>query len=547
MTTTTTKSYNLHPAIDEWMRMVEQDEVLACQEQHELMTFIRGRIYDDDIVIKDDLIEKSIKRAERYFFDLHPFQRFFYAFVVGVYTKDNMLLFDEYLFLAGRGTGKNGLISTLMFNLPDINGVDDYNIDLVATSERQAKTSFMDVYKVLKRQTKKLKKFWYATKEVITHVNSMAEITYHTSNARTKDGLRPGAIIFDEIHEFLDNALVNVFSSALGKVPFARTFYLTTDGYVRGGFLDSLKATVKEVFSEKQYNLKLFPFIFKLDSPEEVHDEKNWVKAVPRILYDEVLFNQLRKEYLKALNDPSTMIEFLTKRMNIPTQDAFSVVAEWEDIMKTEQEIPNLEGLQCVGAIDYADIRDFVAVGLLFRIGEKRIWLHHSFICHKSLKLANFKFDIDAAVDQGYATIVNEDVVTPDYVLTWFLEMRKKYNITEIAADKWRINALKTTFQSAGINLKEVRSGPISHGTVSTLVDMMFSTGNIIFGEDFMMRWYTNNVKVIFDGKGNKTYEKIEPKTRKTDGFMALIHALLIEPKETAAVYYNRKLKTMTM
>lgn len=545
---TTNFKYETHPAIDEWMRMVEQGEVLACKEQHELMEFVRNRIYDDDIVIKADLIEKAITRAERYFFVLHPFQRFFYAFVVGVYTKDDFLLFDEYFFLAGRGTGKNGLISTLMFNLPDINGIDEYNIDLVATSERQAKTSFKDVYKVIKKNSKKLKKFWKITLELITHKKSTAEIAYHTSNAKTKDGLRPGAILFDEIHEFLNDELIRVFSSALGKVKYGRTFYLTTDGYVRGGYLDSLKALVKEIFSDKQYDLKFFPFIFKLDSIEEVHDEKNWVKAIPRLMYDEVLFETLRKEYKKALRDSGAMVEFLTKRMNIPTEDAFSVVAKWEDIEATQQEMPDLKRKSCVGAIDYADIRDFAAVGLLFNENGKRYWIHHTFICKKTLALTNFKFDIDRAVREGYATILDDDFIRPEYLADWFVEKRKEYNITEISADRWRFTALDEAFTKEGIKLKEVPSGPITHGKISTKVDIMFSEHSIVFGDDFMMRWYTNNVKVIFDSKGNKTYEKIEPKTRKTDGFMALIHALVIEPKEEEKTIprYNRRLRTVT-
>jgi phage terminase large subunit-like protein len=40
------------------------------------------------------------------------------------------------------------------------------------------------------------------------------------------------------------------------------------------------------------------------------------------------------------------------------------------------------------------------------------------------------------------------------------------------------------------------------------------------------MRWYVNNTYTETDGKGNVTYHKIEPKTRKTDGFFALVHAL---------------------
>lgn len=537
--------FRYHKAVSEWMYLVESGQFLACKEQHQLIEYVKKKLREPGVYVDNKKIDKVIERSERYFFKLHPFQQFFIAFVVGVYTKDNTLLFDEYLFLSGRGTGKNGLLSALIFNLPEVNNVKNYNVDIVATTEKQAKTSFEDVFDLID-SNEKLKKHFKHTKKLITHKKTRSKIEYHTSNARSKDGLRSGAIVFDEIHEFENDDLINVFSSGLGKKAFPRLFYLTTDGFVRGGFLDSMKEIVKGIFSGEVTTSKLLPFVFKLDSLEEVHDKKNWVKAIPRLVYDSVLMNQVEKEYNKALQSSSKMIEFLTKRMNIPTQDAFTAVAEWDDILATDQEIPDLTNAQCVGAIDYADIRDFVSCGLLFRVGEKRYFLQHSFICHKSLKLTKFKFDIDRAVEEGWATIIYDDMILPEYPAQWFVEQKKKYNILEVAADSWRYSLLKDKFQEYNIKVKEVRSGPVTHGTLAGLVDSLFSLKNIVFGKDFMMRWYTNNVYVKFDSKGNKTYEKIEPKTRKTDGFMAFIHALSIEPPYKPPIRRpNRRLKSV--
>ena len=39
------------------------------------------------------------------------------------------------------------------------------------------------------------------------------------------------------------------------------------------------------------------------------------------------------------------------------------------------------------------------------------------------------------------------------------------------------------------------------------------------------MRWYTNNTKVVRSKNNNYTYDKIEPKSRKNDGFMAMAAA----------------------
>lgn len=547
MTTTNypKNAYAFHPSISEWMYLVESGKFVACKEQIEIMAFVRKKLKEPDIVVKSEIIEKVIARSERYFFNIHPFQRFFIAFVVGVYRKDGTLLFDEYLFLAGRGTGKNGLLSSLIFNLPEVNNVKKYNIDIVATTEKQAMTSFEEVADVID-ESEKLKKHYKATKKTITHKKSKSKIEYHTSNARSKDGLRSGVVVFDEIHEFENDDLINVFTSGLGKKDYPRTFYLTTDGYVRGGFLDELKNLVKQIFSGEVLDQLLFPFIFKLDNAEEVHDPKMWLKAIPMLAYSKTLMKQVKKEYDRALTSASKMIEFLTKRMNIPTQDAFTAVAEWDDIMATEQDYPELKNMECVGAVDYADIRDFVSVGLLFRVGEKRYWIQHSFICHKSLKLTKFKFDIERAVSEGYATIVQEDMILPEYVAQWFVEQRKHYKIKEVAADSWRFSILKDKFEEYSIPVKEVRNGFVTHNKLAPLIDSLFSLKNIVFGKDFMMRWYVNNVFVKFDAKGNKTYEKIEPKTRKTDGFMALVHALSIEPVYKAPVKYNKKLKTRT-
>lgn len=537
--------YPWHPSISEWMYLVESGEFLACKEQHELMKFIRLKLSEPGIQIKNEIIDKHIERAEKYFFELHPFQRFFCAFVTAVYKEDDSLLFDEYLFLAGRGTGKNGLLSTIGFNLPNVNDVPKYNIDIVATTEKQALTSFEEIYDVVDA-SKQLKKHYKARKKTITHLKTRSKIEYHTSNARSKDGLRSGAVVFDEIHEFENDDLINVFSSGLGKKPYPRTFYLTTDGYVRGGFLDEMKNTAKQILNGEIKSLSLFPFIFRLDDAEEVHDEKNWIKAIPMLKYSKTLLTRLRKEYNKALESSTKMIEFLTKRMNLPVQDAFTCVADWDTILATEQEYPELQGRECVGGVDFAEIRDFAAVGLLFRDAEKRYWIHHSFICKKTLKLTKFKFDIDRAVKEGFATIIDDELIRPGVIADWFVEMNAKYRITNVAGDDFRIKALKDAFHEKGVPLQFVRSGPVTDSRIAPLIDMLFATKNLVYGKDFMMRWYTNNVYVEFDNKGNKTYKKIEGKTRKTDGFHAMKHALVIEPDYKPPVQINTKFKTYT-
>lgn len=525
------KSYKYHPHIDFYFDQIRSGKIVACKEQHQLVHYLETILNRDDIYIDFEEIEKAISTQEKYFYERFPFQKFIDCFIYGVKYKDDTLVFDEFLIMMGRGNGKNGYISPNAWYLTThYHGVKSYNIDLVATSEEQAMTSFNDIYNVLDSKWTKLKKFHYKSKVQISFKKTHSVIRYRTSNAKTKDGLRPGCVIFDEIHAYEDYENINVFTSALGKVKNPRVFYITTDGHIRGSVLDDMKRDAADILSGANKNIGLFPFICKLDSAEEADDPSMWIKANPAIEYLPNLKKRIEKDYEKSKSVPQKKVEFFAKRMNLPVQDTITSVAEWELIEATNQEIPDLTNMDCIGGIDFADIRDFVGCGLLFKKGGKRYWLHHTFINAKSLKLTKFAPGlIDAAKQQGLVTIINDEINRPEHILGWFTDMAKKYNIKKVASDIVRINYLKEKFEEAGLKLEIARSGSITHTKLSPIIEEMFATKNIVYGDDMMMRWYTNNVYVKMDGKGNKTYEKIEPIKRKTDGFMALIHALQYE------------------
>ena len=47
------------------------------------------------------------------------------------------------------------------------------------------------------------------------------------------------------------------------------------------------------------------------------------------------------------------------------------------------------------------------------------------------------------------------------------------------------------------------------------------------------MRWFTNNTKTVPWQNNTKVYGKIEPKSRKNDGFMAFVAAMTISEELT--------------
>lgn len=524
-----------HPFIDSYMDAVRNGNIIASKDIIMAMDYIEFKLNNPDIIIKSDMIDKAVELTERYFeIKLLNWELFLFALIHCYYLSTDTVVFDEFLIVMGRGNGKNGFISPVAWYLTThYHGVKGYSIDIVANSEKQAKTSFEDIYNVLERTWSTSKKFFHKTKEIIVNLKTNSYIRFNTSNAETKDGGRPGCLIFDEIHGYQTNDTINVFTSGFGKKKHSRTFYITTNGYVRGGVLDEQLRIAEDVLRGEIKDIGLLPLIYRIDEKEEAENPAMWVKANPSLPYFPILKKEVEKDFIKSKYQAGKAIEFLTKRMNCPAQDSFTIVAPWEKILATNKPIPHdtLEGMECLGAIDYAMLTDFASVGLLFKYNGIRYFIEHTFICHKALKIESrpIKFPIQEAVDKGLITIVKADSINPDVIASWFLEKSQKFAIKNIACDSYRASPLKAKFQEVGLPLTEVRSGPVTHAKIAPLIESIFAEETLVFGDNTTMRWYINNTYQELDAKGNRTYKKIEPKTRKTDGFFALIHALSID------------------
>jgi phage terminase large subunit-like protein len=527
-----TRRRDYHPYIDSYMDDIRTGKIPACKELHQAMDYIESKLGHPDVVIKQGKIAKAVELIERYFkFKLLNWELFVIALIHCYYKSQDAVVFDEIFIMMGRGNGKNGFISALSWYLTThYHGIRGYNVDVIANAEDQARISFDDVYEMLEDTWAKSRRFFHKTKKLITNTRTRSYIRYNTSNAETKDGRRSACLIFDEIHGYKDWDIINVFRSGFGKRKHSRVFFITTDGYVRQGVLDQQLEMARSVLTGEITGLGLLPLIYKIDEKEEAEDPKMWVKANPSLPYFPELQKEMNAHHVRSQHQPSEAVEFLTKRMNLPAQESYTEAVPWEKIQATNRPIPydELKGLQCIGAVDYAQVTDFASCGLLFKHKGLRYWIEHTFVCHLALRVESrpIKFPVQEMADRGLITIIREDSITPDYIVQWFLEQAKRYHIIDIVADAFRISLLESEFQAHGLPLSQVRSGPPTHSKVAPLIESMFAEEKIIFGDNPTMRWYVNNTYQELDAKGNTTYKKIEPKTRKTDGFFALIHAL---------------------
>ena len=521
--------------IQDYIDIVEQEKFRSCTEQKLLVELVKNAFKNEVLKIDAIQIEKYMSYQKYFPFALFPWEIFCFTLHNCVFRTDGQPRWSDLFILCGRGAGKNGYLSFEDFCLiTPTNGVAYYDIDICANSEEQAKTSFDEIYNILENPKfrKVFEKNFRWTKTEIQNKKTRSKIKYRTNNPKGKDGLRSGKVDFDEPHAYENWENINVFTTGLGKKPHPRRTYVSTNGDVREGPLDQLIEKSLKILKGEIPDNGFLPFICKLNNEDEVHDPDNWEMANPSLPYLPTLKEQMLREYQDYLLDPVINNAFMTKRMNIPQGRKDTEVASWENIVKTNGEVPDLTGKTCVCGIDFSKTTDFVSAFLLFKESDKYYGIHHSWFCTASNDRGRIKYPLHEAVEKGVLTIVDDVEINPTLIADWISEQRLKYDIDKIAVDSYRYSLLTRALSSIGYEAKDkmvklVRPSDIM--LVQPKIHSWFVSNKIIWGDDSLMRWYTRNTKLEPAPNNNFKYGKIEPKSRKTDGFMAFVAAVTLE------------------
>ena len=535
---------NINNHILRYINMVESGEIEACKEQHLLVAYVRKCFDTEDIYTDGEQLEKYLSLA-KYF----PYEKIFEweVFCLALHCctyrkKDHRPRWPDLFALMGRGAGKDGYIAFESFCLiSPYNGITAYDIDICANNEDQARAPFDDIYNVLENpeNSKKLKKYFYWNKEEIICTKTRSKLKYRTNSPKGKDGLRSGAVTFNEIHQYEDYANINVFTTGLGKKKHPRRNYATTNGDVRDGPLDHMLDRSLQILSGDIADNGMLPFVCRLDDKKEVHDPSKWEKANPSLRYREDLRDEIEKEYLDWKLNPAQFSAFMTKRMNIPDGNKELEVTSWDNIMASCNPIPDLSGMTGVVGTDYARINDFASAGILIRKGEIRYWITHSWLCEESIDIPRLKCPWRDWVNEGFLTLVHDVEINPDLLTEWIYQQAEKYNLAKLALDNFRYALLSNSLKSINFDSKERKNiklvRPSDIMTVVPVIESCFTNHKFAWGDNPLMRWAVNNTKLVKSGRkngtdtGNYYYAKIEGRSRKTDPFMALVAAMTIE------------------
>jgi phage terminase large subunit-like protein len=518
--------------IQEYIDFVRSEKVPVCKDQFVLCDYVEKCFAEESIYVDEQQLKRYLNQQQYFPFELLPWEKFIFTLHNCTYKAPGVLRWPVLFVYVGRGAGKNGYLAFESFCwITPINGVKEFNVDIFATSEEQAKTSPGDVRAVLEANRVKLEKYFYWNLEYIKNLKTGSEIRFHTSAPGTKDGGRPGAVVFDEFHAYQNYKLIGTARTGLGKKAMPRQTIITTDGNIRGGPLDDTKARAEQILYGKIGDNGMLPYICRLDDVKEVDNPAMWPKANPSYIYMPNLQQEMATEYADYKINPAANSDFMTKRMNMPQTYEAESVTDWKNILAAKKSLPDLTGCSCVAGIDYMMTTDFLTAGLLFKHKGFYCWIQHSWVCRASPDLPRIHAPLEEWEKLGYLTFVDGPEISPDVPAAWLANMAQRYNITVLGLDNFRYTLLTKALREAGFDTDKgganniLLTKRVTENRYVPVITSLFNTQKICWGDDPMMGWYTYNACVMTEGS-NQYYGKKEAKSRKTDGFKAMVAAI---------------------
>ena len=531
--------------VDNYIYDILNNKILSSIELKKQIAIIEKEFKEKKIVVDYELYDKYLKIGNLFFKDVFPFQCFAMAMSLCTFYKGtSRARWNKIFDYMGRGNGKDSNIAWYSTCLTSsYHGIKYYDIDIIANNMEQSLRPIDDIKAMVKDKGKE--RFYEKIGDSIISYETESYINARSSDAKMQDGLRSGAVIFNEVHAYQNYSKLNVMITGLGKIDDPRTFYFTTNGEERGSVLDDMMDTAQDVLNGLKDDRRTLYLIYKLDSIDEINDNNNWVKANPLLPYRETLFDEIEDEYELWKQNPNNMPSFPQKRMNLPISSNEMEVVPWEVILKTNQDYDyeKLKGMDCVLGLDTSKTTDWTAINLLFYDYDldKYICINHAFICGHNRDLSGIKAPYKEWCNQGYGTIIDDKEVSPEYVINYAMNLAEEndYNIVSVVIDNFKKGLYCSELEKYGYmkeneNLSIIRPSDIAE--VIPIIERTFLNERFVWGDNAMLRWATNNTKVIQwkrnkttgdNDMGNQLYAKINARFRKTDCFMALVHSMI--------------------
>ncbi len=307
-------------------------------------------------------------------------------------------------------------------------------------------------------------------------------------------------------------------------------FLITTAGADTNSICYEQHQKAQDILEGRKIDKTFYPVIYGAPDDADWTSPEVWKKSNPS-LGETIGMDKVEAACESAKQNPGEENAFRQLRLNqwVKQTVRWMPMHKW-DACKVDFDESFLEGRVCYGGLDLSSTTDITAFVLVFPPTDEDdhyyilpyFWLPEETL---DLRVRRDHVPYDLWERRGYLLTTEGNVVHYGFIENFIDELGTRFNIREIAFDRWGAVQMSQNLEGLGFTLVQFGQGyrdmspPTKELMKLTLEQKIAHNGHPV------LRWNMDNIFIKRDPAGNIKPDK-EKSTEKIDGTVATIMAL---------------------
>ncbi len=465
-------------------------------------------------------------------FELIDWQERIIRDVFGILKPNGYRQFNTAYIEIPKKNGKSELAAAIALLLTCGDGEERAEVYGCAADRQQATIVFdvaKDMVTMCPALAKRVKIM--ATQKRLIYVPTGSYYQVLSADVANKHGFNTHGVIFDELHTQPNRKLFDVMTKGSGDARMQPLYFLiTTAGDNTNSICYEVHQKALDILNGRKHDATFYPVIFGASQEDDWTDPKVWKRVNPSLGIT-VGLDKVKAACESAKQNPAEENSFRQLRLNQWVKQAI----RWMPMDKWDKcafavDPESLRGRVCYGGLDLSSSTDITAFVLVFPPGDEDdkyvilpfFWIPEDNI---DLRVRRDHVNYDLWAKQGYLQTTEGNVVHYGFIESFIEQLGEKYNIREIAFDRWGAVQMTQNLENLGFSVVPFGQGFKDMSPPTKELMKLTLEEKLAHGGHPVLRWMMDNIFIRTDPAGNIKADK-EKSTEKIDGAVATIMAL---------------------
>ena len=465
-------------------------------------------------------------------FELIDWQEQIIRDLFGVLKPNGYRQFNTAYIEIPKKQGKSELAAAVALLLLCGDGEERAEVYGCAADRNQAKIVFdvaVDMVRFCPALSKRVKIL--ESQKKITYLPTNSSYQVLSADVANKHGFNTHGVIFDELHTQPNRKLFDVMLQGSGDARMQPLYFLiTTAGNDTNSICYEVHQKAIDIAEGRKVDPTFYSVIYGAAEDEDWTDPKVWKKANPSLGIT-VGIDKVKAACESAQQNPGEENAFRQLRLNqwVKQSVRWMPMDKWDACAFLVSE-DDLEGRICYGGLDLSSTTDITAFVLVFPPldeEDKYYVLPYFWIPEETLDLRVRRDHVpyDLWERQGTLMTTEGNVVHYGYIEKFIERLGEKFNIREIAFDRWGAVQMVQNLEGMGFTVVPFGQGFKDMSPPTKELMKLVLEEKIAHGGHPVLRWMMDNIFIRTDPAGNIKADK-EKSTEKIDGAIATIMGL---------------------